>query len=235
MKIIAIIPARGGSKGIPKKNLIDFAGKPLLAWTIEQAITSKLISEVYVSSDSNKILSIARNYGVNSIFRPKELSNDNSSSESALLHAIDQIDDEPDLVVFLQATSPLRKINDIDNAIKKLNEESSDSLLSLIKNQEFIWKETNGVLSPLTYDLNNRCDHRSLKKLYYENGSIYIFKPDILRRYNNRLGGKLSSYYMESWQRADIDNVEDYEWCLWNFKRNYSKMIKSDSLIETGK
>ena len=233
LKIIAIIPARDGSKAIPKKNIIDFAGKPLIAWTIEQAISSNLINDVYVSSNSQEILSIAINYGAKQILRPKELSNDKSSSESALLHAIDKIDEEQDLVVFLQATSPLRKMDDIDNAINKLIEENADSLLSLIETQEFMWEESKGVFNPLTYDLRNRCDHRSLRRLYYENGSIYIFKPEILRRYNNRLGGRKSIYLMEAWQRADIDDYDDYELCLWNFKRNFSKIYSQELLKGT--
>ncbi len=232
LKIIAIVPARGGSKRIPKKNIIYFAGKPLIAWTIEQAMSSNLISDVYVSSDSQEILSIAINYGAIPIIRPKELSNEKSSSESALLHTIDKMVEEPDLIVFLQATSPLRKMDDIDNAINKLIEEKADSLLSLIETQEFMWEESNGIFNPLTYDLKNRCDHRSLRRLYYENGSLYIIKPEILRRYNNRLGGRKSIYLMEAWQRADIDDYKDYDWCLWNFKRNYSKMYGRELLKE---
>ena len=224
MKIVAIIPARGGSKGIPQKNIIDFAGKPLIAWTIMQAKSSNLISDVYVSSDSQEILTVARNYGAKPILRPNEISGDRASSESALLHALDQMTEEPDLVVFLQATSPLRKIDDIDNAINQLIEDKADSLLSLIETQEFMWEESKGDFKPLTYDFNHRCDHRHLKRLYYENGSIFIFKPEILRRYKNRLGGKKSIYLMESWQRADIDDYDIFDWCLWLFKRNISKM-----------
>jgi N-acylneuraminate cytidylyltransferase len=224
MEIIAIIPARGGSKGIPQKNIVDFAGKPLIAWTIEQAKTSSLISKVYVSSDSPEILAVANNYGAIPILRTKEISGDKASSESALLHTLDQLREDPDLVVFLQATSPLRKPDDIDNAINQLIKNNADSLLSLTETQEFIWEKSEEAFKPLTYDLNYRCGHRLLKKLYYENGSIYVFKPEILRRYNNRLGGKKAVYLMESWQRADIDDYETFDWCLWVFRRNFSKM-----------
>ena len=224
MEIIAIIPARGGSKGIPKKNIIDFAGKPLIAWTIEQAKSSNLISEVYVSSDSQEILTVASNYGAKPILRPHEISGDTSSSESAILHALDQMSSDPDLVVFLQATSPLRKMDDIDNAINKLIEDKADSLLSLTETQEFMWEESKGSFRPLTYDINYRCGHRYLKKLYYENGSIFVFKPETLKRYKNRLGDKMAIYLMESWQRADIDDYETFDWCLWNFKRMFSRM-----------
>ena len=224
METIAIIPARGGSKGIPNKNIIDFADKPLIAWTIEQAKSSNLISEVYVSSDSQEILTVATNYGAKPILRPNDISGDNSSSESGLLHALDQMSEQPDLVVFLQVTSPLRKMDDIDNAINKLIKEKTDSLLSLTETQEFMWEESKGDFKPLTYDINSRCGHRYLKRLYYENGSIYVFKPEILRQYKNRLGGKKSIYLMEPWQRADIDDYETLDWCLWIFKRKFPKM-----------
>jgi len=225
MRICAIIPARSGSKGIPQKNIIDFAGKPLMAWTIEQAKSSKLISEVYVTSDSKEFLNIASSYGAKPILRPKNISDDKATSESALLHALEVIGDEPDLVVFLQTTSPLRKPDDIDNAINKLIKDEADSLLSLTESQEFMWEEKGNEFSPLTYDINNRVDHRSLRRLYYENGSIYVFKPNVFKMHNNRLCGKQSVYLMESWQRADIDDTQTFDWCLWIFNRNLSSLI----------
>ena len=228
MEIIAIILARGGSKGIPKKNIIDFAGKPLIAWTIEQAISSALVSSVYVSSDCEEILSISDIYGAKTIHRPEEISGDSASSESALIHFLDCLPKDPDLVVFLQPTSPLRKKDDIDNSIKKLIADNADSLLTLIETQEFIWEESEGDFSPVTYDLDNRIGHRHLKKLYYENGSIYIFKPEVIRKYMNRIGGVKSIYFMESWQRADIDSFEDYDLCLLNFNRYFSNNLKEN-------
>lgn len=226
MKIISIIPARGGSKGIPNKNIIDFHGKPLITWTIEQALDSKMIDEVYVTSDSSHILSIAEGMGVHTIKRPSKLSNDSASSESALLHALKTINKRIDLIVFLQVTSPLRKKYDIDNAIRKLLDEKADSLLSLCSSKEFIWNKFNETFSPLTYDIENRCDHRQLKNLYYENGSIYVFKPQILEKKKNRLGGKISVYLMDSWQRADIDDQDSLDYCLLQFKK-YKTIISS--------
>ena len=224
MEAIAIIPARGGSKGIPNKNIMDFNGKPLIARTIEQDKKSAFIKEVYVSSDSKKVLAIAEKKKKKKIIRPSHLSADNSTSEDALLHSIDQLKKDPNLIVFLQATSPLRKKDDIDNAISKLIKDKADSLLSLTETKEFIWEQAENNFKPITYDFNKRCSHRNLKKLYYENGSIYIFKPEILRKFNNRLGGIKSVYFMESWQRADIDDNETFELSLWNFKRNFKKI-----------
>ena len=224
MKIVAIIPARGGSKGIPNKNVKNFYGKPLMTWTIEQALNSKLIQETYITSDSHQILSIADDIGVQTILRPKELSDDGASSESAILHALDSIKNQPDLIVFLQVTSPLRKKDDIDCAIQKLFDDKADSLLSLCSSKEFIWEKSDKRYLPITYDMTNRCDHRNLKSIYYENGSIYIFKPEILKKYNNRLGGKISAYIMESWQKADIDDQDSFDYCLLQFKK-YNPVI----------
>ena len=180
MRIVAIIPARGGSKGIPNKNVKNFDGKPLMTWTIEQALNSKLIQETYITSISSNS-SIANDIGVRTILRPKELSNDRASSESAILHALGSIKNQPDLIVFLQVTSPLRKKDDIDCAIQKLFDDKADSLLSLCRSKEFIWEKSDKRYTPITYDMTNRCDHRNLKNIYYENGSIYIFNLKYLK------------------------------------------------------
>lgn len=231
MKILAIIPARGGSKTIPKKNIVDLAGRPLIAWSIEQAKLSKFISEVYVTSDSEEILEIAKICGAQTILRPKEISGDTATSESALLHALSQIKERPDYVVFLQATAPLRKPDDIDNAIKKIIKDNADSLLSLTESREFIWKKSRDKFVSLTFDYKDRKRHQDLDAIYYENGSIYIFKPEILEKYKNRLGGKISTYLMEPWQRVDIDDYTSLKWCEWLYWKylagRYNKNILS--------
>ena len=217
MKIVSIIPARGGSKGIPRKNIVDFAGKPLMLWTIEQAKASKLTSDIYVTSDSKEILEIADAAGVKTIIRPPELSTDIATSESALIHVLNQIKEEPEYIVFLQATAPLRKSKDIDNAISQLIDGAADSLLSVTKAYDYIWKESEGTISSLNFDFLQRKRRQDIKPLYYENGSIYVFKPDILEKYGNRLGGKISVYYMEPWQMVDINDNADLEWAEWLF------------------
>ena len=119
MKTVAIIPARGGSKGIPKKNLVNVCGKPLIAWSIEQALQSDSIDSVWVTSDDPEILSTAKSFGANPITRPEEISGDLASSESAWIHAIKEIDPNSTdkLIVGMQPTSLLRRRNDIDAAM----------------------------------------------------------------------------------------------------------------------
>ena len=140
-----IILARGGSKGLPNKNILDIAGKPLIAWSIEQSLDSELVSNVYVSSDSDDILDVASKYGAIPIKRPDDLSTDVSSSESALKHAL-TIMDETKLVVFLQPTSPLRHSYDITNSINKLKEHECDSLFSCVILEDFcLWAKKHNI------------------------------------------------------------------------------------------
>ena len=142
--IIAIIPARGGSKGIPGKNIMDFCGKPLLAWSILQAKAAKTVKQVYVSSDDRTILDVAVSFGALPIIRPAEFATDTATSEQVLHHAIGEIEQTTnkaiDLVVFLQATSPLRTPEDIDSAVNTLCDEEADSLFSMAVLDDFcVW------------------------------------------------------------------------------------------------
>ncbi len=220
MKIIAIIPARGNSKGIRNKNLVNFCGKPLIYWTIKQALDSKYIKEVIVSSDSTKILNFSEKNGAKTIKRPKYLSGDKATSESALIHTIKSLDYDVDLVVFLQATSPLRKTKDIDNSIKTLIEHQGDSLFSASNMEDFnIWKTNNQSLKSINYNWKKR-ERRQDKSntILCENGSIYITKSKLLEKYKNRLGGNILYYKMENWQAFEIDEKKDIKFVELLFK-----------------
>jgi len=214
-KIVAIIPARGGSKGIPNKNIIDFCGKPLIAWTIEQCLSSKYISDVWVTSDSQEILDISGKYGAKTISRPNSISGDLASSEAAWMHAIEIIQryGNIDLVFAPQVTSPLRETKDIDGAIAQMLSSDADSLLSTVEIEDFfIWRQ--GLESgpeSINYDYMNRKPRQEIEKKYLENGSFYIFKPKILKDTNNRLGGRVLLHKMEKYKMFQIDNDEDIE------------------------
>jgi len=217
MRISCIILARGGSKGIPKKNIIDFCGKPLIAWTIMQAMGAKEVADVWVSSDSNEILEISRRYGANAIIRPENISGDYESSESAWKHAIDFIESKSkqsiDYVLAPQVTSPLRDASDFSNAICQINAEKADSLLSVAKIEDFfIWgrKNTENPHS-INYDYKDRKPRQLIDETYIENGSFYIFRPEVLIKENNRLGGNISLFLMSKYKMFQIDNIEDIE------------------------
>jgi CMP-N,N'-diacetyllegionaminic acid synthase len=218
--IVAIIPARGGSKGIPKKNLLILSGKPLIAWSIQQALASRFIDEVYVSSDSDEILAVSASYGAKSIKRPDHLATDTATSESALQHALEVLETEQrqplDYIVFLQATSPLRTDTDIDSAIETLIANDGDSLLSCCRlGVFFIWEYQNDAPVGVNHDYKHRRRRQDLKSQYLENGSIYVFKPEILKQHDNRLGGQICLYEMPQWQSVEIDVIEDKELCEW--------------------
>lgn len=220
MRTVAIIPARGGSVGVPGKNTIKFCGLPLIAYSIVAARDSEYVDEVYVTSDSLEILRIAKKYGAKTIKRPEKISGNRATAESALSHALDEIErKEPvDLVTFLQPTSPLRKPDDIDNMIREFRSTDCDSSFSAIPADDFyVWNfdKENGLIDSVTYDWTNRQRRQDFDgNLYLENGSIYVFKPEVLRKNNNRLGGdKIGVYKMEKWQQYEIDVREDIEIC----------------------
>lgn len=216
MKIHTIIPARGGSKGIPRKNVISVAGKPLIAWTIEQSLRSKRVEKTYVSTDDSQIADISVKYGAEIIWRPEDLCSDVASTESAVLHTLSYIqqekEEQADAVVLLQATSPLRKADDIDKAIEKFIDEKADSLFSGARLEDFLlWEQREGKWFSINYDYRNRGRRQDRSPQFVENGSIYIFKPEIIIRDENRIGGKLVLYELEFWQTWEIDTIEDVD------------------------
>ncbi len=215
MEIVAIIPARGGSKGIPHKNIQPVAGKPLLVYTIEHARETLSIARIVVSTDDPDIGAVAQQAGAQVIWRPVTLSGDTATSESALLHALDYLRDtegyEPDLVVFLQATSPLRQSGDVQNAIDTLLREQADSLFSASPVHGFLWRNEGGVLSSVSYDYRHRQRRQDAPEDLMENGSIYVFKPWVLRQLNNRLGGKIAVYRMHPLDSFQVDEPDDLD------------------------
>ncbi len=217
-KIVAIIPARGGSKSIPHKNIVDFCGKPLLAWSILQAKGAALVDEIYVSTDDEAVAMVAKKYGAKIISRPADISGDTATSESALEHAVSCIKEheafEIEYVVFLQATSPLRESSDVDNAIRAMKKEKADSLFSGAPIGDFyIWVKQNSALRSINYDYKNRKRRQEYGEQFVENGSIYIFKPEVLAEFHNRLGAKIAISPMEFWKSFEVDNREDLEFC----------------------
>jgi len=222
--MIAIIPARGGSKGIKNKNILKIAGKPLIVWSIEHALQSKSVDAVFVTTDDAEILEIAQKAGAKVIKRPKELANDTATSESALLHALDSIEKEysivPKNIVFLQATSPVREAYDIDRAFKVYQEQELDSLFSCCKVEDrFVWEKDENRYKSVSYDHENRRRRQDVTPRFLENGSIYIFKYNILRLDNNRLGGKIGVYEMPIWKSFQIDKPEDIEICEYYLEK----------------
>jgi len=231
MSIIGIIPAKGGSKGIKNKNLVSFCGKPLIYWTIRQALESR-IEKLYVSTDDEEIAERALEYGAEIAVRPVRLAQDGSSSEEAILYTIDMnniVDD--DLIVFLQCTSPLRIADDINQCIELLDYslmvprmqiriKKADSLFSAsILKDSTVW-EFDGELKGALFDpLDRSIMRQDRKKYYYENGSIYCFYAGGIRKTKNRLHGEIRAYLMPFWKSFEIDEYDDIELCEYYFKK----------------
>ena len=213
---VAIIPARGGSKGIPGKNTLLVAGKPLLAWSIEHALRSSKIDSVWVTSDSLEILSMAETYGARAILRPANISGDKATSEEAWIHAVNEIQkhSEIDLVVCMQPTSPIRGKNDLDEAVAMFSSGKFDSILSVTKIEDhFEWCLTSEGAKSVNYDFKERKRRQDIEEKYLENGSFYLISPALLIANNNRLGGKVGLYEQEKFKMYQIDNIEDVALC----------------------
>jgi CMP-N,N'-diacetyllegionaminic acid synthase len=216
--IQSIILARGGSKGIPGKNIIDFCGKPLIVWTIEQLQETEGIGSIWVSSDSEEILFISQGAGAEIIKRPSEISGDTASSEAGWIHALDIIEKKTgsvDIVVAPQVTSPLRESKDIENGLKNFHKQECDSMFSCCKSGDlYLWRiSSSGVPESINYDYKNRKRRQELNEEYIENGSFYLFKPEIIRKNKNRFGGKIGMVEMEFWKMFEIDTTEDLKIC----------------------
>lgn len=224
--IVGVIPARGGSKAIPRKNVVDFCGKPLIAWTIEHALQSRSVTELYVSTDDDEIAEVAEAYGAQVIRRPDELATDVATSESAMVHALDTLEAQPereqpiDLLILYQATSPLRLEPDTDNAVSQFFLEGADSLFAAARAEDStIWQGTDGEYRSVTFDYKKRGMRQDREPCFVENGSFYLFTPETLRKHDNRIGDHLAIYLMPLWQSYEIDSSEELELCAWYMQR----------------
>lgn len=225
MEVLCIIPARGGSQRLPGKNLASINGKPMIAWTIAAAQNTKQITRMIVSTDDDEISRVAAQLGAEIILRPDDISGPHASTEMAIIHVLDSLLEtegyKPDIVVLLQVTSPIRKRNDISDAIKQFIEEDADSLLSVCATHGFLWKVEDGLAAPITFELGNRPRSQDVKdKFVTENGSIYVFKPQLIIDNNSRLGGKIVAYYQSALYSVDIDYPEDLHMVDVLFKEN---------------
>lgn len=213
--ILCIIPARGGSKGIPKKNIATLAGKPLIAHTIGQALAVKQIDIVAVSTDDDAIARASFDAGAKIVRRPADISGDYSPSEDAIKHVLSLCNFKPEIVVMLQATSPIRRPAHIEQALYYLMHEDYDSVLSVVPQHQFLWQDNGEGAYPLNYQPVGYRPMRQSVRHYVENGSIYAFRPWVLEKYGTRLGGKIAVSEMPSWSRFEIDQPDDLEICEW--------------------
>ncbi|MFC1813507.1 cytidylyltransferase domain-containing protein [Thermodesulfobacteriota bacterium] len=214
-KVLVVIPARGGSKGIPRKNVRMLAGKPLIAHTIEHAHHARKVNRIVVSTDDPEIASVSKQYGAEVIIRPAEISGDTASSESALLHSLDYLEQtenyNPDLLVFLQCTSPLTKPEDIDGTIQILVKEKADTALAVTPFHYFLWKKDeagNGI--GINHNKEIRLLRQEREEQFLETGAVYVMRAKEFKKKKHRFFGKTAMYNMPPERCLEIDDPIDF-------------------------
>ena len=218
-KLLAVIPARGGSKRLPRKNILNLAGKPLIAWTIETALGSKYIDKLVVSTDDKEIANISNKYGADVPFiRPSRLATDESTTVDVILHLLNElkkIGDEYDYIMLLQPTSPLRTSQNIDDSVKLMKESNSDAIISVCETEHPpLWCNT----LPDDMSMDNFLDDsiknkrsQDLPTQYRINGAIYIVTTKRLKLENSFfINSNSTAYIMKQDNSIDIDTKDDF-------------------------
>lgn len=230
-EVLAIIPARGGSKGLPRKNILPLLGKPLIAYTIEQAKKSKYINRTIVTTDDEEIAEVSLKYGAEVPFmRPKELGEDNITTNEVIKHVLDKLKETegriPKIICLLQCTSPLRGIDDIDSTIEKLFEKDFDTSVSVCEvDSNPYWANVfNGDKLEYFLEEGKKIKRRQdLPKVYEMNGAVYVVKTEAFLRENNIECENMTGYIMNKEKSIDIDTLRDFkiaEFMLMNRNEN---------------
>lgn len=214
MKVLAVIPARGGSKGIPRKNIINFRGKPLLQWSIDVAKKSKNITDVVITSDDDEILEYSnKTKDVICLKRPKELALDNSRTEPVLVHVLETINKNYDYLILLQPTSPLRTSEDIDFSFSSLLSSNANSLISVCDLEHHPYKsfkvDENGFLQGIINNEFPFFPRQKLPEVYKPNGAIYIISVFEFLKNKSLFTDKTIHFRMSKEKSLDIDTLED--------------------------
>ncbi len=220
-KILGLILARGGSKGIKNKNIKVFGNKPLIYWTINRALKSKLLTDVILSTDSKKIAIIGKKFGAAVPFlRPKKYAADNSSSIDAIEHAVNFLKKKRksyDYIFLLEPTSPFRDENDIDKSIRKILHNNSESLISICRTEKhhplFLFRKKNkNLLFPVEKSKKKYLRRQDIKPVYFIDGTIYISKTNILLKKRSFCHSKTIGYELPKWKSIEID--DNLDWLL---------------------
>ena len=214
MEILSIIPVRGGSKGIPLKNIVLINKKPLLYYTVNASLKSKLVTRTIVSTDHEKISKIAKSLGSEVIKRPKKLANDHVALEPSISQTLDHLKKtenyKPDIILILQNTSPLRNSKHIDEALTLLKKRNYDSVLSGFSYYTFLWKkQKDSTVIPLTYDPRKRPNHQKMYEQLYENGALFATTYSAFKKSGCRISGRIGFYKMPIELSYNIDTFGD--------------------------
>lgn len=221
MRVLGIIPARGGSKGVPRKNIKLLCGKPLLAYTAESALRSKLLSKVVLSTDDDEIAEIGKSLGLEVPFlRPAELAEDTTPTLPVVLHALHkmgELGESFDAVCLLQPTNPLRRVEDIDACIELLEKTRADSVVSVLPvpdkfNPKWVyWKNGNGEMTLSTGESEPIARRQDLPTAFCRDGTIYVTRTDTLMIKNSLYGQAIHGYEILPEFSSNIDTVDDWK------------------------
>ncbi len=221
MRILAIIPARGGSKGVPGKNIKELGGKPLLSYTSEVALNTSLLTKVILSSDDDEIIKVAKNLDVDVPFkRPENLGQDNTPTLPVIIHALDYFEGKGvyfDAICLLQVTSPFRSVEFLNTAIEKFIASGADSLISVQEvpheyNPHWTFVENNvGNLDIATGDKEIISRRQDLPLSYHRDGSIYLTKTTVIKEQNSLYGNSISYIKSPKEFYVNIDTIEDWK------------------------
>ena len=206
MKIVSIILARGGSKGIPSKNIVTLNKQPLLSYVIN-ASQKSMVNETWVSTDCQKIKDISKLYGALVIDRPKEISGDFNKSEEALKHFSNTVNF--DILVFIQPTSPLVNENDLNKGIEMVMENKHDSVFSAYK-EHWVPRWTKDI-QPINWETLNRPMRQEVEEQYVENGAFYITKRELFLKSHNRYSGNIGIVEMPNYRSFQVDTLDDLQ------------------------
>nr|WP_315162534.1 acylneuraminate cytidylyltransferase family protein [uncultured Flavobacterium sp.] len=218
MKTIVIIPARGGSKRLPNKNILELGSIPLLGHSIIYAkANANYIDEIYVSTDDETIKNIAMQYGAKVIDRPEELSGEFEPTITAIQHVLETIDFEVENVIVLQPTNPLRPINLIKDCIEKFHSERTDSLFTISRNHHKLGKIIKDQFIPFNYEIGQRS--QDLEPLYFENGLLYITKTKCIKEGNIISENAFPYEVNHIFATIDIDTQEDFDYAEYLYKK----------------
>lgn len=209
---IAIIPARSGSKGIADKNVRPFCGVPLLARSIRAARAATSVDRVVVSTDSTHYADLAKQEGAEVVMRPPELSGDEASSESALLHVLQATGADPRWIVFLQCTSPFTRAEDIDGLLRRVMEAKGESGFTAVKSHRFLWRiQPDGSAEGVNHDKSVRLRRQDREPEFTENGAVYVMKTDGFLKHKHRFFGKTVMHEVPEHQGFEIDSEDDWQ------------------------
>ncbi len=221
MKVLGLIPARGGSKGVPRKNIRLLGGKPLLAYTIQSALAAKRLTKVILSTDDEEIAEIGRGYGVETPFlRPAELAKDETPMLPVVKHAMNWMEDSGerfDAVCLLQPTNPLRRAQDVDGCIELLIERNADAVVTVLpvppehhpfwvyfENETGALRLSNGEETPVPR-------RQELPPAFHREGSVYVTRRNVVMKDNSLYGKRLVGYPLDRDRSVNIDNAADWE------------------------